>query len=174
MEEWRNIKDYEGLYQVSNMGNVKTLKYKGFNIEKLLKPILQTNGYLYVQLYKDGNPRIYRVHRLVAEAFIPNPDNLSEVNHINENKTDNRVGNLEFCSHQYNCNYGTGIQRSVEKRSKTVYQYTMDGELVKEYPSVNEAARQNSYDRSNITNCCNGKRKTAHGYKWKYKEPQSN
>ena len=170
MEVFKDIKGYEGLYQVSNLGNVKSLNYNGTGKERILKSCVHKSGYLVVILYKDGKAKIHYVHRLVAEAFIDNPDNLPCVNHKNEDKTDNRVENLEFCSYQYNINYGTRNERI----SKIVVQYTLDGVFVEEYPSVSEAKRQLGYSQGNISECCLGKRKTAYGYKWKYKEPQSN
>lgn len=168
MEEvWKNIEGYEGLYQVSNMGRVKSLKW---GKERILRPI-DNKGYLLVQLWKNKKGKFYLVHRLVSRAFIPNPDNLPFINHRDECKTNNFVDNLEYCDREYNVNYGTAIQR----RSKTVYQYTLDGELVKEYPSTHDVERQLGYAQSHISKCCNGKRKTAYGYIWSYiKEPQSN
>ena len=107
MEVWKDIKGYEGLYQVSNLGNVMSLHYRGTkNKKQLLKPAKDKDGYLSIALYKDGKTKQYRVHRLVASAFIPNPNNYSQVNHINEIKDDNRVENLEWCTAKYNNNYG--------------------------------------------------------------------
>lgn len=169
MEEWRNIEGYSD-YMVSNLGRVKSLKY---NKEKILKPATHTKGYLCVALCKNSKMQTFKVHRLVAQAFIPNTDNLPQVNHINEDKSDNRVDNLEWCDASYNINYGTGIQRRSTtntngKRAKTVYQYTIDGEFVAEYPSVNEIERQLGYRIGNIWSCCNGRYKSAYGYKWSY------
>lgn len=176
MEEWRDIKDYEGLYQVSNLGRVKSFHR---NKEKLLKLNPVKDGYLCVYLFKNGKGKQNQVHRLVAEAFIPNHYNLPQVNHKNEIKTDNRVENLEFCDCRYNVNYGTAIQRRKEKRlngvqSKPVYQYTLDGEFVAEYPSTREIERQLGFYQTGISSVCLGKGKTYKGYIWKYKEPQSN
>ena len=172
MEEWKDIDEYEGLYQVSNLGRVKSLK---FGKERILKPDTILNGYLRVQLWKNSKGIRYLVHRLVAQAFIDNPDKLPMINHKDENPSNNCVDNLEWCTHKYNINYGTCIQRMSEKISKTVYQYTMDGEIVAEYPSTMEVERQLGYAQSHISQCCNGKRKTANGFIWRYiKEPQSN
>lgn len=166
MEEWRDIKGYEGLYQVSTMGRVKSIRY---GKERILKPNEDGWGYFRVRLFKNGQRKAYKVHRLVAEAFLDNPDNLPQVNHKNEDKSDNRVENLEFCDCRYNINYGTGIQRRAKKQSKTVYQYSLDGQLIKEYPSVHEVERQLGYAQTYISKCCLDKCKQAYGYKWSYK-----
>ena len=123
MEEiWKDIKGYEGLYQVSNTGKVKSLeklKWNGRGYQKLPERIMKGKkcgrGYLQVRLFKDGKSKNYYLHRLVAVAFIPNPDNLPQVNHRNEIKTDNCVDNLEWCDAKYNSNYGTKNQRIAEK-----------------------------------------------------------
>lgn len=119
-EEWRDIDGYEDLYQVSNMGRVLSLKFNHTeNNPKILKPI-ELLGYLVVNLYKDGKMKSFKIHRLVAKAFIPNPDNLPEVNHKDENKFNNVVDNLEWCTTKYNINYGTAISRSSKTRSLPV------------------------------------------------------
>lgn len=187
VEEWKDIEEYKGLYQVSNYGRVKSLDRwvdnKGNSKRpikgKILKPV-EHNGYQHVLLFKNGNYKKYFVHRMVAMAFIPNPDNLPIINHKDEKPSNNRVDNLEWCDCKYNINYGTGNQRRAEKQinglqSKTVYQYSLDGELIIEYPSTAEVQRQTGYSQGNISQCCNGQRKTAYGYIWSYnKEPQSN
>lgn len=104
MERWRDIKGYEGLYQISNCGRVKSLKYCK---EKILKSIKSSNGYLQVNLYKDGKRKYFLVHRLVATAFIYNIENYSQINHKDEIKSNNYVSNLEWCDYSYNNNYGT-------------------------------------------------------------------
>ena len=114
IEIWKDIEGYENLYQVSNLGRVKSLNYNHTGKEKIMKA-KKDKGYLRVQLYKDGKPKFYSVHRLVATSFLPNPNNLSQVNHIDEDKSNNIVDNLEWCSAKYNSNYGTRIQRIVEK-----------------------------------------------------------
>lgn len=164
-EVWKDIKGYEGLYQVSDLGRVRSLK---FGKERLLVGRKNTYGYLQVKLCKDGKMKSCLVHRLVAQAFIPNPNGLQEVNHKDECKTNNVVTNLEWCEHKYNMNYGTGHERSAKAKSKAVYQYTLNGSLVKLYPSVNEAERITGYNNGNIVNCCNGKYKQAYGYLWSY------
>lgn len=116
MEEWKEIPGYEGLYEVSNMGNVRNVRRN-----KLLKLSKTTNGYIRVSLCKNGIKTGLTVHRLVAEAFIPNPYNLPEVNHRDEDKTNNRVDNLEFCDRKYNVNYGTRNIRAKETAIKNGY-----------------------------------------------------
>lgn len=116
MEEWKNIIGYEGLYEVSNKGNVRNVRRN-----KLLKLSKNRYGYIQVYLYKNGIRTGLKVHRLVAQAFIENPDNLPEVNHKNEDKIDNRVENLEFCDHKYNVNYGHRTENAINTRVKNGY-----------------------------------------------------
>lgn len=180
-EYWKPVVGYEGLYMVSNWGRVKSLDrwvksrngsvrfYKG----RILKPITGSNGYLFVNLCKDGKVKVFTVHRLVAEAFLPNPHNYPCVNHKDENKQNNNVSNLEWCTAQYNNTYGTRNERAAEKTtngklSKTVLQYTLDGELIREWPSTMECER-NGYQNTGISQCCLGKQKTHKGFIWRYK-----
>lgn len=116
MEEWKNVIGYEGLYEVSNKGNVRNVRRN-----KLLKLSKNRYGYIQVYLYKNGIRTVFTVHRLVAQAFLPNPDNLPEVNHRDEDKTNNRVENLEFCDHKYNVNYGHRTKNIVNTRVKNGY-----------------------------------------------------
>lgn len=160
----KEIKNFEELYQVNELGQIWSIKNK-----KYLKQTLCKNGYLYVGLHKNKIRKNILVHRIVAEAFIPNPNNLPEVNHKDENPQNNSVNNLEWCDSRYNKNYGTSIQRRKEKLSKKVYQYTLDGELVREWISATEAGR-NGFSQSNINNCCLGKAKTYKGFRWSYKK----
>ena len=164
MEEWRDIEGYEGLYQVSNYGRVKSLKHLD---ELVLKPSKKRNGYLGVVLCENGNTHSFGVHRLVAEVFIPNPQNLPQVNHKDEDKTNNRVENLEWCSSKYNVNYGNRNTICAEIFSKKVYQYTLDNELVKIWQSTQECGR-NGFLQSCVSSCCQGKQKTHKGFKWSY------
>ena len=162
MEEiWKDKKDYEEHYQVSNCGRVKSIK---FGKERILKPVPNSFGYLFVNLCKDGKVKAFTVHRLVAEAFLDNPNNYKEVNHKDENKTNNVVTNLEWCNRKYNQNYGT----RTEKCSKPVLQYTLDGEFVREWESTAECGR-NGYNYGNVAACCRGKLKTYKGFIWRYK-----
>ena len=176
MEIWKNIKGYEGLYQISNMGRVKSLERKiphwrgGERVQKerILKQVVTHNGYLRVGLRVDGKQKMLRVHRLVCEAFHENPDNKSDVNHINENKTDNRACNLEWCTRIENCNHGTRNERVAKALSKPIGQYTRDGDLVKVWQSTNEARRQAGFSQGAVSEVANGNRKTAYGFIWKY------
>lgn len=175
-EIWRPVKGYEGLYEVSNKGRVRSLH--GGRI-RILKPNPNKKGYMRINLFKGGNGKhkMYEVHRLVAIAFLPNPFNLPCINHKDENTSNNCVENLEWCTKKYNSRYGTVRQRIGEKNrngalSKKVYQYSQTGELIAIFPSINEVKRQTGYADSNICNCCNGKRKNglAYGYVWRYEE----
>lgn len=170
-EIWKDIVDYEGLYQVSNFGRVKSL---WFGQERIMKPYKNKKGYLQLILCKEGKQKHLYVHRLVAQAFIDNPDNLPEVNHRDENKENNRVENLEWCNRLYNCTYGTARERITKAKSKTVYQYTLDGEFVREWSSTAEVQRQTGWKQGNISTCCIGKRlKSIYGFRWSY-TPQEN
>lgn len=118
-EIWKNIKNYEGLYKISNLGRVKSLpKYAGrsYRKEKILKTYLDKNGYVKVILCKNNRTRFLSIHRLLAEAFIPNPNDYPQINHKDENKQNNSLNNLEWCTCKYNINYGTRTKRDVEKR----------------------------------------------------------
>ena len=158
-EEWKVIKGYPN-YMVSNKGNVKSLNYRHTGREKMLKLSVNNKGYLIVKLYKNRKLKNLRVNRLVAEAFISNPNNYQQVNHKNEIKDDNRVENLEWCDAKYNNNFG--------KCSKPVLQIDKTtNKLIAEYPSLREVERQLGI--SHISECCLGKRNTAGGFKWKFK-----
>lgn len=161
-EIWKDIKDFIGLYQVSNFGRVKSLKW---GKERILKPRKLKCGYFAVILYKDGVTKSYFIHRLVAQAFLPNPNNLPQVNHKNENKTDNRVENLEWCDQKYNCQYSF---------AKTILQFDKKGNFITEFPSTMEVYKQLGYGKGNISACCNGKRKSCGGFIWRYKNDEQN
>ena len=166
MEEvWKDIEGYEGLYQVSNKGRVKSLKNNNTKKEKVLKPIIG-KGYKRVRLCKYKTRKLYAVHRLVANAFLPNPHNFPCVNHKDECRTNNVVSNLEWCTHKYNCNYGTGIERSSKARSKQVRAFKND-ELIMTFHSPKEAGRQ-GLNQGAVAACCRGEKKTYKGYEWKY------
>lgn len=176
-EEWRDIPNYEGIYQASNLGRVKSLERlnaRGYRVkEKILKPKI-TRGYYQVELCKNSKVRFYSVHRLVFEAFNGTISEGLQVNHINEIKTDNRLSNLNLMTCKENSNWGTRTERSTKKRingkkSKSVLQFTLDDVLVKEYPSIRQAERETGFNQGHISECCNRKRKTAHGFKWRYK-----
>lgn len=177
-EIWKDIKGYEGLYQVSNLGNVRSVdrvvNYKDGRKRlwkgRILKPKKDRYGYLLCDLCKKSKVKTITIHRLVAETFLPNPNNLPEINHKDENKDNNCVSNLEFCSHLYNMRFGTAIQRRVEKVSKPVLQIDLEtNKIIDGYPSANEAARKLKIDQGGISYCCRGKYKTYKGFKWQYK-----
>lgn len=174
MEIWIDIKGYEGKYEVSSFGRVRSFNYRNTGEIKVLSVCENKCGYLYVGLFKDGKQKKFKIHRLVAESFIPNPNNLPQVNHKSEVKTDNRVENLEWCDAKYNSNYGTHNERITQKltngkRSKSVLQLTKNGELVREWPSTREASRK-GYNNGGIYSCLIGKKKYYKGFIWKYKE----
>ena len=157
METWKAIAGYEGLYEISDQGRVKSLWY---GKEKIMKPQKGAPGYLQVGLCKDGHRKYLLVHRLVAEAFIQNPNNLDTVNHKDEVKTNNVASNLEWMSMKDNINYSQA--RQVQMFDKST------GELLATFPSTREAARVTGINPSHISECCNGKKKSAGGYIWKY------
>ena len=175
-EVWRDVKGYEGLYQVSSEGRVKSLERKFIDKigreryvkECILKPVIDRYGYLLVSLYAGGKQKNHTVHRLVCEAFHENPDNKPQVNHINEIKTDNRASNLEWATARENSNFGTRNERLGKARSKPVAQYAQDGELIKVWPSTMGVERQAGFSNGNISQAANGKYKHAYGFIWKY------
>ena len=163
-EIFKNIQGYENLYQISSNGRVKSLNYNHTGKERILKPAKYNCGYLMVGLWKQGKSKRYLVHRLVALHFIPNPNNLPQVNHKDEDKTNNQVNNLEWCDSLYNINYGTRNQRVVESLSKKV----LCVETGKIYPSISEVQREFGFSKGNISKCCNGKLKQMYGFHWRY------
>lgn len=167
-ENWLPIEGYEGSYEVSDLGRVRSLGNDKKRKTKILKPQMNEYGYLGVGLHKDGKQKIFKVHRLVATAFVPNMFGLNEVNHINENKTDNRAMNLMWCDRKENQNWGTRNQRIADKLSKTVLQFSKSGEFIREWPSAHEVERVLGYSQGYISNCCLKKYKSAYGFVWKY------
>lgn len=166
IEIWKDIKGYEGLYQVSNFGNVR--RYKTGK----QKMVYKQHGYYNITLFKNGEDKHFRVSRLVAIAFLHNPDNLPEVNHKDENKLNNNVENLEFCTRKYNVNYGTGVQRRAKARSIPVVQKTKEKNIIKKYHSLVQASKETGICHSCIWKCVNGKRKSAGGYLWESVEKE--
>ena len=161
-EQWLPVEGYEGLYEVSNLGRVKSLNYNHTGKEKILKPKKHRDGYLQVQLWRDGKHKMFQVHRLVATAFIPNPEGFEQVNHRDEVKTNNCASNLEFCDCKYNNNYGTRNERAAAARinhpalSKVVEasRFSDFREIELCFASTAEAGR-NGYDQRAVSKCCN-------------------
>lgn len=183
MEEvWKAIEGYEGLYEVSNLGRVRsfdriiikphprnpayTLRYiqKG----KVLKQRKHSAGYWTVMLYKDKVADTQTVHRLVAEAFIPNPNNLPEVNHIDENKGNSRMDNLEWVTRSGNMRHGTCGERMGRKHWKAIVQMTMDGKFVKRWDCAQHASEELGLHHSRLIACCRGRAKSHGGFRWRY------
>ena len=166
MEEiWKDVVGYEGLYQVSNLGNVKGKKVKSQHISN--------RGYLTVLLYKDGVGLRKTVHRIVATAFLDNPLNLSDINHIDENRLNNAVDNLEWCDHRYNVkcyreNHRDENTRNGKRKSLRIMQLSLDGELIKVWDNSRTIFLETGMSDWSISQCCRELQKTAYGYKWQY------
>lgn len=180
MEEWKSIEGFSN-YVISNMGKVKSINYNKSINSKELTPHKLLNGYLGITLYDDfKKPHTLLIHRLVALAFIPNPNNYEIVNHIDEDRSNNCMNNLEWCNYKYNLNYGNRnrkLSASLTNNPLTsipVLQYSLNNEFIKEFPSISEAVRYlNCPNRGsgikNISRSCNNRTSTAYGYKWKFK-----
>lgn len=166
MENFIEIKDT--MYSVSNLGNVKNNK-----TNRILKGKLSKSGYLYVNLWVNGIPNQISIHRLVAQYHCSCFVGYNEVNHIDENKTNNISTNLEWCTHLQNMRHGTALQRKAHNKQIKVSQFSKDGKFIKEFNSCKEAEKSFNKSSSNISNCCRGKLKTAYGYIWKYSGSQS-
>lgn len=195
-EEWRNVAGYEDLYQVSNLGRIKSLMReirRGSGIwrkpNKILKPQLNGRGYHHVSLFgTDSKHQIKCIHQIVAEAFIENPDKYNCIDHINTDKKDNRASNLRWCNYKMNMNnpitkekvdeirasicrqdWYIDKQRFSQKQSKKVLQYDLKGTFIKEWRTISEAAREYNISVQSISRCCNGYVKTSMNYIWKFK-----
>jgi hypothetical protein len=161
MIEWKPIPNYENLYEISSLGEIKSLYNKQ---SKILKQGIGSKGYKNITLCKNGKQTTFNVHRLVALVFLPNPNNLPCVNHKDENKLNNDASNLEWCSYYHNNVYGSRLTKSATKISVPV----MCVETNKTYSSASAVQRETGICQSHISQCCNGKRKTAGGYHWKF------
>lgn len=162
-EIWKDIDGYEGLYQVSSFGRVHSL-YKNI----ILKGVKATGGYTIVNLSKNGSTSTKTIHRLVAQVFIPNPENKPEVNHIDEDKSNNRVDNLEWMTAKENVNHGTRNKRLSRTKSIPILAINLKTGESKQFYGINECARQLGLNPSNITSVLKGNRKQTGGYKFKY------
>ena len=184
---------YEGLYKVSNLGRILSLNYRNTGRAELMNPYEDTGGYLRVELSKNEETKTCKVHRLVAQTFLPNPEGKPQVNHkiegdegkkiniviFNEDGTiDKERTTIEWVTAKENSNYGTRNERCAKaiskamtngKLSKPVLQFTLDGEFIREWPSTREIERQLGFDNSAVGRCCLGKQKTAYGFRWMYK-----
>lgn len=172
-EIWKDIPDYEGLYQVSNLGRIKRILFLNYNSrkrkEKILKKVIDKDGYYKVSLSKNNKVKNYFVHRLVAKAFILNPNNCPIINHKDENKKNNCVNNLEWCTIKYNTNYnGATFKRGLKKR-KPILQIK-NNIVIKKWDSATTASKELNISRSSICLCLIKRRHTAGGYNWKYDE----
>ena len=173
MEQWKNIEGYEGIYLISSEGRIFSVQSN-----RTLKTSINNSGYGRVELFKERKMARRLMHRLVAQAFIPNPENFPIINHKDENPSNNRVENLEWCTHAYNTNYGNCIAKikanavhkkgAENRQSKTVYQFDLQGNFIKEFGGVHEASRQTGFDSKSIAKCGTGHLKTYGGYVWKY------
>lgn len=174
-EAWKFIQGYEGLYQVSSLGRIKSVarcrKNNGNSQtlmeERLLKQSKNNKGYCRVELCKDGARKPFSVHRLVADAFVINPLNKPEVNHIDEDKSNNKADNLEWCTTKENINHGEHNRKSSITRGYAIQALNDCGDLINEFPSMCEAQRQTGIPQQNISRCIYGKCKQAGGYIWR-------
>lgn len=175
-EKWRSVVGYEGQYEVSNYGNIRSVdravdkgRYLSSRKGIPLKQHTHRKGYKEVHLCKNGKEKIFKVHRLVAFAFIPNPDNLPQINHKDENPANNSVGNLEWCDGSYNINYGGRNKRISEKVGFSINQFTTDGVFVRKFSSVRQAANETGIKYPSILETARGGRcKSAGGFLWVY------
>lgn len=204
---WKDIKGYEGLYQVSNLGNIKSMprtivtnnrfgKMTKYTKSREIKPHLnKKTGYYQVHLSKNKKTKMFLLHRLVAETFIPNMDNKPQINHINANKTDNRIENLEWCTSSENIKHAFannlshsnfkvqcgskhhffGKHHSIESKQKMkeshykkIIQYDKNNKLIKIWNGIKQIEEELNINNGNISQCCRSKRKTAGGYIWRY------
>lgn len=172
-EIWKDIKDYDN-YEINNYGIIRIKKNK-----KLLKYQIDKDGYYRIGLWKNGKCKGFRISRLVAMTFIPNPNNYPVVNHKDENKKNNNINNLEWCTIAYNNAYGTKGKRCGDKQrnklrysknNKKISQYDLNDNFIETYRSIMTVAKKLNVDGTHIVDVCKGRRKTAYGYKWRYND----
>ena len=187
-EIWKPVVGWENLYEVSNLGNIRTLHYKK---PYLMHPTVDQKGYMRISFVAPNTKKYkrYGVHRVVAEAFIPNPEKLPQINHKDEDKTNNHIDNLEWCTGKYNCNYGkhndkirasrVGMKLSnshianlrkvrTEIAGKAVIQLSQNGDVINRFNSISEASRCTGVSISSISHTCNGRSKMGCGYVWEF------
>lgn len=165
--DWVPVKGFEGLYEISRFGEVRGIKRQG-TAGGRIGTRENNKGYITIDLCKNGTPvRGILVHRLVAEAFLENPENLPFVNHKDENKSNNTVENLEWCDHEYNMNYGTAKERRIKTKGKMCKGVWPDG-TTKIYKNCADAGRDLGLSQGSIWGCCNGRWKTSGGARWSY------
>lgn len=172
-EIWKSVKGYENLYEISNYGRVKSLKRQGTH-EHILKQFDNSNGYMIVSLSKDNVQKTFPVHKLVANTFMNNTDSLRDINHIDGNKKNNYIDNLEFCSHSYNMKHAfkLGLNKTqhgyLNPNAKKIIQYDLKGNYIKTWDCIIDAMKEYNICRSSIHRCCTGVFKQTHGYIWRY------
>lgn len=163
-EIWKDVKGYEGLYQVSNFGRVRSIRN---NKEKVLKLCANNKGYFCINLCKNKTIKRFLVHRLVAKAFINNPEDKPFVNHLDCNPSNNQASNLEYCTQKENIQYCIILGRNYTRK---VYQFNLTGEFLREYKSITEANKITNISIAHISQCCNKQRNKAGNYQWSFKE----
>ena len=179
MEIWKPVKGYENCYEVSDAGRIRsldrTIVFKDGRKRKFYGQILNTqstnnSGYITVGLHDTGSAKTVLLHRVVAEAFIDNPNGYEEVNHIDQNKFNNSASNLEWCTHKENVNHGDEIERGAIKQRKSFRQLDMDGNLIRVWNGFKKMQRETGFERKSVYECCIGKRESYKGYRWEYVE----
>lgn len=165
-EKWLPVKGYEGFYEISDHGKVRSVKRRGY----IMSPYKNNGGYLCIRLSKDNKKKSFTVHRLVAEAFIPNPENLPQINHKNENKTYNLVENLEWCDCRYNLMYGSLPEKRKKLYGQAVCMYDKHGRFLKTFRSAREAERQLGVSHNSILKCCKGESYFAGSFLWRFEK----
>lgn len=177
IEEWKPVVGYEGLYEVSNFGRVRSVdRYvnasrgrKKLVKSQIIVPIKQNNGYYTVNLNSNGNTVTFSIHRLVAQAFVPNPNNLPCVNHKDECKTNNVSDNLEWCSYEYNNSYGTKPQKISDANSRKVKMFDLEGNYITTFDSCRQALKVlKKKSPSNLSNALSGRAQSAYEHKWEW------
>lgn len=171
MEEiWKPIQGYEGLYEISSYGNVASLNYNRTGVRKILRPRPSANGYYFVGLHKDNKEKMIPIHRLVAIAFVENPNGYNVINHKDENKRNNNFENLEWCTCKYNINYSLKNRggKKITKRTRKIAQIGCDNSVVKIWDNLIQIRNEMNYSDWSIQMCCVGKRKTAYGFRWQF------